>query len=62
MQISNKRRTVIKKALLCYTSYILDSKYKNFATKDEAVAEMDEAFNIINDIKTLEKNEQSEQE
>ena len=62
MEITRKRRAIIKKALLCYTSHILDNKYKNHSTKEEAITEMNEDFDIVNDIKLLEKQEQSELE
>lgn len=60
MEISKHRRKVIKRACIVYQTALLDKKYKNLITAEDAKQELQTVACIINDFNLLDRHENTE--
>lgn len=58
-ELTKPRRKIIQKALLCYTSHILDVKYKSKDPEEasQAKKELSEVLKMVEDFKELQKRD-----
>lgn len=57
MELSNKRRALVKKALSAYVNQLIAEKFNGKKDKETVQYEIDQALDIIKDINFIEKLE-----